>query len=297
MKNIFTICVLLLYVNCVSNAQKVACDFPKLTGPYLGQKPPGTTPEIFAPGIVSLENTHNFKGAFSPDGNEYYFCRHSLPQKPPTLLYTTLVEGKWTEIKELAIAKGAKTFHPLITSDNKWLLFRWQFESGSEKQSGYYASERTDTGWSTPKFAGEGFYLTSDNVGNLYTLEIERKEGAPKFYIVQAALNNGILEKHERVKIDKHYGLQTHPCIAPDGSYLIFDTETENSKIFVSFKDGKGDWSEPIDLTEHGFKPDMRGAYISPDGKYLFFGYNGDIRWVDIKIIENMRKDALKETK
>jgi len=28
-------------------------DFPKLTGPYLGQKPPGMTPEVFAPGIVS----------------------------------------------------------------------------------------------------------------------------------------------------------------------------------------------------------------------------------------------------
>jgi hypothetical protein len=28
-------------------------DFPKLTGPYLGQKPPGMKPEIFAPGIVS----------------------------------------------------------------------------------------------------------------------------------------------------------------------------------------------------------------------------------------------------
>ena len=28
-------------------------DFPKPTGPYLGQKPPGMTPEIFAPGIIS----------------------------------------------------------------------------------------------------------------------------------------------------------------------------------------------------------------------------------------------------
>ncbi len=27
--------------------------FPVLKGEYLGQKPPGTTPEIFAPGIVS----------------------------------------------------------------------------------------------------------------------------------------------------------------------------------------------------------------------------------------------------
>ena len=31
--------------------------FPVLQGPYLGQEPPGTTPEIFAPGIVSWVST------------------------------------------------------------------------------------------------------------------------------------------------------------------------------------------------------------------------------------------------
>ena len=30
-------------------------DFSVLKGPYLGQKPPGLVPEIFAPSIVSIE--------------------------------------------------------------------------------------------------------------------------------------------------------------------------------------------------------------------------------------------------
>ena len=30
-------------------------NFPVLKGPYLGQKPPGLTPEIFAPEIISSE--------------------------------------------------------------------------------------------------------------------------------------------------------------------------------------------------------------------------------------------------
>ena len=30
-------------------------EFPKLTGPYLGQKPPGMTLEVFAPEIVSYD--------------------------------------------------------------------------------------------------------------------------------------------------------------------------------------------------------------------------------------------------
>ena len=35
-------------------------DFPKLTGSYLGQQPPGMTPEIFAPGLVSTEQGFEF---------------------------------------------------------------------------------------------------------------------------------------------------------------------------------------------------------------------------------------------
>ncbi len=31
-------------------------DFPVLTGFYLGQNPPGLTPEIFAPGIISANS-------------------------------------------------------------------------------------------------------------------------------------------------------------------------------------------------------------------------------------------------
>ena len=45
--------------------------FP-LTGPYLGQKPPGKTPEIFAPGIISTGfNERNL--AFTPDGRELFY--------------------------------------------------------------------------------------------------------------------------------------------------------------------------------------------------------------------------------
>ncbi|HUU04349.1 MAG TPA: hypothetical protein VMZ49_00590 [Patescibacteria group bacterium] len=58
----------------------------RLTGPYLGQKPPGMTPELFAPGIISLAGFVDFKGSFSPDGNEYYFYRLSHP--PDELVLT-----------------------------------------------------------------------------------------------------------------------------------------------------------------------------------------------------------------
>jgi hypothetical protein len=86
---------------------------------------------------------------------------------------------------------------------------------------------------------------------------------------------------------------QAHPCVAPDGSYLLFDVRGGNYLYFCS-KMPDGTWGEAIDLTRHGFDPMAGGAYASPDGKYLFFHLNGDIWWVNINVIENLRSAAAK---
>jgi len=49
--------IVLLSAAAANQAQHAG--FPKLTGPYLGQKPPGMMPEVFAPEIVSYDfNEH-----------------------------------------------------------------------------------------------------------------------------------------------------------------------------------------------------------------------------------------------
>ncbi len=40
---------------------------------YFGQNPPGMTPEIFAPGTISVEGRYEHGISFSPDLNEVYF--------------------------------------------------------------------------------------------------------------------------------------------------------------------------------------------------------------------------------
>ena len=45
-------------------------DFPELTDSYLGQKPPGTTSEIFAPGIILVERYNHIPVLINPDGSE-----------------------------------------------------------------------------------------------------------------------------------------------------------------------------------------------------------------------------------
>ena len=53
--------------------EPLAPGFPALSGPYLGQAPPGSQPELFAPGIVST-GLAELNSVFSPDGREFYYA-------------------------------------------------------------------------------------------------------------------------------------------------------------------------------------------------------------------------------
>ena len=88
--------------------------------------------------------------------------------------------------------------------------------------------------------------------------------------------------------------LDAHPFIAPDESYLIFDSNRPGgfgeTDLYVCFRDSRGNWSEAVNLGETINSSEGIGlAMISPDGKYLFYTYRNDIYWVDANIIETLR--------
>ena len=96
--------------------------------------------------------------------------------------------------------------------------------------------------------------------------------------------------------------MNSHPFIAPDESYIIWDSERDegfgNGDIYISFKTQDGSWGKAINM---GDKVNTSAwdaaASVTPDGKYLFFNRmtgsedsgNVDIFWVDAQIIEDLR--------
>jgi hypothetical protein len=68
--------VICLLVFAIWNLFSQLSDFPRLTSPYVDQKPTGITPEIFFPGIVSTDAC-GLHGTFSPDGEEFFFARRA----------------------------------------------------------------------------------------------------------------------------------------------------------------------------------------------------------------------------
>jgi hypothetical protein len=261
-----------------------------LSGPYLGQKPPGMEPEIFAPDVISSPDFTEFSGSFSPDGNEYYFYRFSSTSEA-VLLFSKIVDGKWSIPEKLAVTSEYVALEPYVTLDNQRLYFAWGYPvSPGQPQFPYFFIDRTENGWSNPIYAGQGMFLSSSRDGQFYTTDMSSRNVDGKTYLAKITIEDGVFTDYERLSIQAHWGHQAHPCIAPDGSYILFDVESGNH-LFVSFLEADGSWGGAIDLTNHGFDPMAGGAYISPDGHYLFFALNGDIWWVDISVIENLRTD------
>ena len=62
--------------------------------PYLGQKPPGLVPELFAPDIIKTEY-REAAAAFTPDLKEFYFRRRGGKYKNNTLVVVQNKDNRW----------------------------------------------------------------------------------------------------------------------------------------------------------------------------------------------------------
>ena len=106
-------------------AQEKANDFPILKGPYLGQKPPGLTPEIFAPGIISSTDDRELGSCtFSPDGKEFYFTR-SIDNNWVILVSRLESEG-WTFPEPVKFSEGFTALESHVTFDNRRIFWVWR---------------------------------------------------------------------------------------------------------------------------------------------------------------------------
>lgn len=246
-------------------------------------------PQIFAPGFISHADYYEYSGSFSPDGEEYYFYPFT-PTMEAVVLFSKVVEGVWSIPAQLEVTSKYAAFEPFVTMDNQRLYFAWGYPVPAvQPPFPYFFVERTQEGWSDPILAGQGMFLSSTRDGQLYITDMSTRNLDGRTYLAKVTQTNGVFTGYERLDISVVKGYPAHPCIAPDESYILFDVES-GSHLFVSFKQEDESWGEPIDLTDHGFNKGAGGAYISPDGKYLFFSLNHDIWWVDIKVIESLNQ-------
>ncbi|MFC1724439.1 ankyrin repeat domain-containing protein [candidate division KSB1 bacterium] len=285
-----------------NGADTTPWEFSGPEGDYLGQDPPGTVPEIFAPGIVSTDG-FEFAITFTPDGNEFYFTRRNGEKHLPTntIIYSRRKNGKWIEPEIAPFSGKYFDFEPHISPDGKKLYFGTMrpVKEGEQPQGmRQWCFERAGSEWTNLKPLGPPFdnihamYVTTADNGNIYFTG----QG-----ITVSRFENGKYQEPERLgKRINFIQYTAHPFIAPDESYIIYDGQPDSpfdfkDYFYISFKQKNGSWSDVVNLSEKcNLGTGLMCASISPDGKYLFYSQGGNIYWVSAKIIDELKPEELK---
>lgn len=284
------IILFIVLISCKKDDSSTSTEI-ELTGPYLGQEPPGTSPKVFAPGFISMSSTSEYACTFSPNGDEFYFTRATSTSQ--RIYVSRLINNVWTVPQPTDFSNEYNSHEPHLMFDNQTIYFGWfrSVPSGEVSYVGNYgiwASDRTESGWSAARYVGQGMFVSSTSDGQLFVTDISVPNTA---YLSKVTITNGRFTNLEHLSggmetIRTTFGSTAHPCIAPDGSYIVYDTG--NQPLFVSFKQNNGTWGSAIYLSQHGISSKANIASISPDGKYLFFADAGDIYWVSTDLIKNL---------
>ena len=276
-----------------SGADTSGIRFPEITGYFMGQQPPGKTPEMFMPGIVSGPYRAHGTVVFSPDGKEAYWS-DMIPGAQSTM-EMKMIDGRWTYPIRSVMWKD-----PSMTPDGNRLIYISReplYENDPGDKENYWYMDRMDSGWTEAKPMAPiinqiniHWQCSMDLMGNMYFSEFENnmyisesREGQYQDPInLKIYFNNPTLNGHS-------------PFISPKGDYLVF---ADQGRLYVSFETGKESWTDRIDLGDEINSGAENGSpRVSLDGKYLFFQSTSGVErpwgiyWVSADIIYRLKKD------
>ena len=277
------LCCLILGMVCCSLCTRIRT-VPDLRGSFLGQSPPGTSPELFAPGIVST-GLDELNSVFSPDGREFYFCVRNFAGA--VSVFQMKIEGSfWSEPRLLPFASNHGDIDITMSPNGDTLLFssRRPLPGNDSPKDDYdfWMAERTEDSWSEAKYLGSqinslrhDFYPMMTRNGTIYFSSQREGPGTNNIYRSKRIDGEyGDAEKLSGAINTEHR--EFDPYISPDESTLIFTSTREegfgSGDLYISFRNGRGDWTQAKNMGESiNTSGAEYCAMVSPDGKYLFF--------------------------
>lgn len=278
---------------------------PVLTGDYFDQTPPSEIAEIFAPGIISLTDRLESQIAFSPDGNTFYFQVYT-PDYDSTIYYSERLDSVWTEPVEAPFAIDQNIQLSSVSANGNMLYLSTNDRNNSE----LLKIDITSEGWGelellpTPinSDSSEGSYQEMKD-GTAY-FDSSREGSAGKDIWRVSNLTDGTMKAENVGQVVNSDSWEFSPVIAPDGSYLIFGSDrygrSGRAHLFISFDDGNGEWTKPVNLNSSGAQVNVSRANqgqaaLSPDGEYLFFMRHYDMNTMDVYWVSTSFLDDIKE--
>ena len=280
--------------------------FPVLKGPFLGQKPPGMIPELFAPGIVSAERDLHSCPVFSKDGNLIFWRTMNSPAGNG-IYFMERKNDRWTA-PVLAPFLHPDDDVPYFPYDDHTLFFISKKENQKSGKHRIWFSKRIDGKWEKPECFAEfdppidliHWQFTFSKRGNIYFGGIQ--EGGYGAYDLFEAVKTGAAGPYSYKILPPPWNSkdsETCPYIAPDENFLIFASEKRKDgfgelDLYIRFKKADGTWTDPVNMGPTiNTSSDENCPMISPDGQYIFFlsFKSGKCHpyWVSAKIIDKLR--------
>lgn len=294
----FGVFAMILIIGCTSEKEGVVN--------YFDQTPPSTTPEVFAPGVISMKNEFEFGSVISKDGREFYYGVDVNGKAE--IRQSKFENGKWSKPAAFLSHTQYGFNDPFLSPSQNELYFisdRPIAGEGPRKEDqDIYYIKRTGDAWSDP-IRAEGAINTDKNEyfvsiaenGRLYfASNVAADSTRPhNFDIYSSIPEEGKYQKAFKlggaVNSDAY---EADVFVAPDESYLIFSSVRRDGfgrgDLYISFKNDDGSSTKAVNL---GMKINTDGhelcPFVTPDGKYLFYTSNEDIYWVNADILTTFK--------
>jgi Tol biopolymer transport system component len=260
-----------------------------------------STPQVFAPGIISPGN--EFALTFAPDGATAYFTRRDQAKKVNHIYESHLVDGVWQAPVPIPFSSDEwSDLDPSLAPDGRRLFFistRPKPESAAamtdKKDMDIWYIDRGVHGWGTPVWikavssVGKEGSPTVTRNGTLYFFsDRDAKPDQDSIYV--STLVNGEYGPPVKLPATVNSGVyDASPFVAPNGKTLLFYSTRPGGSgggdLYVSFFK-HGNWQQAINLgkavntTEWEYNP-----CVAPDGKTLYFGRSRQFYEIPIESI------------
>ena len=303
----------LICASCTQNEN----NFLESKDAYFGLTPPSSTPEVFAPGLVSDTSwAEHCQVAISPKGDEIFFSVYTSIYRSPDGKYNTeqlyhskFSNGVWTKPEIAHFTDDNKhggNGGPVFSLDGSKLFF---YQRKPRDKFMYYI-EKENGEWSKAINVGEPYNTKAGEVAKNWTPVFTKKGNAYKFHqdkrvILKYKYEDVIFSQPDTMAVHKDFRLSFNVYVSPDESYYIFSGYHYKGigalDLYICFKQDDGNWGYPINMGDKiNTELNERFPTVSPDGKYLFFMRHTetqDIFWVSTSVFEDLEKESIIKSK
>ncbi|MGB2863771.1 MAG: hypothetical protein WBC05_10640, partial [Sedimentisphaerales bacterium] len=207
------------------------CTEPFAKGPYLGQTPPGSTAQVFAPGLISDTRSQVWEshGTFSTDGNTFCYLRCPIRHSPRVggvFIIENTNQG-WTAPKLIESMGEYSPWSPCLSPDANSIYF---VKTLPQPKRDLYRCDRTPHGWAVPQVLGPPLSSPSNEIScslaannSIYFGSIRKGGPFGGISIIWVApFVDNTWPRVTYISMDnQQVGRPADPGIAPDESFMV----------------------------------------------------------------------------